>query len=54
MGQPKINLSAYLLSSLPIPPIAARLPMDASLTGCRIGGTTFSTERCIPNGMLQK
>ncbi|MDR2026056.1 MAG: hypothetical protein LBQ01_00670, partial [Prevotellaceae bacterium] len=25
---------------------------DASLTGCETGRYGFSTERCIPNGML--
>ncbi|MDR2027292.1 MAG: hypothetical protein LBQ01_07025, partial [Prevotellaceae bacterium] len=25
---------------------------DASLTGCKTGRYGFSTERCIPNGML--
>jgi len=33
---------------------AKRREEDASLTGCWISGTAFSTERCIPNGMLQK
>ncbi|MCL2823600.1 MAG: hypothetical protein FWD57_06385 [Polyangiaceae bacterium] len=37
---------------LSIPKDASRLPMDASLTGCKEQETAFSTERCIPNGML--
>ncbi|MCL2824660.1 MAG: hypothetical protein FWD57_11765, partial [Polyangiaceae bacterium] len=35
---------------LSITPYAARPPRDASLTGCSIRGTTFSTEQCIPTG----
>ncbi|MCL2823306.1 MAG: hypothetical protein FWD57_04880 [Polyangiaceae bacterium] len=54
LGQPQKSLSACPLISLPIPPNATRLPMDASLTGCWVSGTAFSTERCIPNGMPQK